>query len=137
MNPPISSMMQRPVYSVTMEDSVAQVESMLSGRHLSWVPVLEPARGEVAGVISASDLVAFHAQGRNPATTRAWQMCSYKPIVVDVEMLASQVAALMVERGVHHVTVTDGRGIAGVVSSLDFVRRFAAATRPELRPASE
>ena len=48
MNPPISSMMQRPVYSVTMEDSVAQVESMLSGRHLSWVPVLEPARGEVA-----------------------------------------------------------------------------------------
>jgi CBS domain-containing protein len=136
MNPPISSMMQRPVYSVTMEDSVAQVEALLAGRHLSWVPVLEPARGEVAGVISASDLVAFHAQGRDAATTQAWQMCSYKPIVVDVGMAAAQVAVLMVERGVHHVVVTEGSDIAGVVSSLDFVRSFAAAAAPEAPPAS-
>lgn len=134
MNPPISSMMQRPVYSVTMEDSVAQVQALLAERHLSWVPVLEPARGEVAGIISASDLVAFHAQGRDAATTRAWQMCSYKPIVVDIGMPAARVAALMVERGIHHVVVTDGTGIAGVVSSLDFVRRFAAA--PDIPPAS-
>ncbi|VTU21604.1 CBS domain-containing protein [Variovorax sp. RA8] len=135
MNPPISSMMQRPVYSVTMEDSVEQVQALLADRHLSWVPVLEPARGEVAGIISASDLVAFHAQGRDAATTRAWQMCSYKPIVVDIGTPAAQVAALMVERGIHHVVVTDGTGIAGVVSSLDFVRSFAAA--PDVAPGSK
>ncbi|VTU36349.1 putative manganese-dependent inorganic pyrophosphatase [Variovorax sp. PBS-H4] len=125
MSQPISSLMQRPVSSVTMEDSVAQVEALLAGRRLSWVPVLEPARGEVAGVISASDLVAFHGQGRDPVATHAWQMCSYKPIVVDVATSLAQVAALMVERSVHHVVVTDGDGIAGVVSSLDFVRTFA------------
>jgi signal-transduction protein with cAMP-binding, CBS, and nucleotidyltransferase domain len=83
-------------------------------------------RGEVVGVISASDLVAFHAQGRDANTTRAWQMCSYKPIVVDTETPTARVAALMVERGIHHVVVTDSRGIAGVVSSLDFVRSFCS-----------
>jgi len=124
MSRPITSLMQRPVCSVSMEDSVAQVEALLASKHLSWVPVLEPARGEVVGVISASDLVGFHAQGRDAAATRAWQMCSYKPIVVDSETPVATVAALMVERGIHHVIVIDGNGIAGVVSSLDFVRAF-------------
>jgi CBS domain-containing protein len=122
----ISSMMQRPVHSARMEDLVAQVEALFASRRLSWVPVLEPVHGEVIGVISASDLVAFHAQGRDANATRAWQMCSYKPIVVDTETPVARVAALMVERGIHHVVVTDGRGIAGVVSSLDFVRSFCS-----------
>ena len=79
------------------------------------------------GVISASDLVGFHAQGRDDAATRAWQMCSYKPIVVDPQTPVGIVTGLMVERGIHHVVVTDSNGIAGVVSSLDFVRTLIAA----------
>ncbi|SCK58318.1 Predicted signal-transduction protein containing cAMP-binding and CBS domains [Variovorax sp. HW608] len=124
MSQAISSLMQRPVVSVGMDDTVAQVEALLASRHLTWVPVLEPTNREVAGIISAADLVAFHAQGRDPATTRAWQMCTYKPVVVDAGTPVAMVAALMVERGIHHVAVSDRNGIAGVVSSLDFVRTF-------------
>lgn len=123
----ISSLMRRPVISVAMDDSVAQVEALLTSKHLQWVPVLEPPRDEAIGVISATDLVGFHAQGRDAAATRAWQMCNYKPIVVDAETPVAMVAALMVERGIHHVIVTDRNGIAGVVSSLDFVRTFLPA----------
>lgn len=129
MNQPISSLMQRPVSSVGMDDTVAHVEALLSERRLAWVPVLEPTKRDVAGVISASDLVAFHAQGRDAAATHAWQMCTYKPVVVDAETPVAMVAALMVERGIHHVVVTDRNGIAGVVSSLDFVRTFVADDR--------
>jgi len=129
MSTPVSSLMQQPVCSAGMDDSVAQVEALMAGRRLSWVPVLAQSRGEVAGIISASDLVAFHAQGRDAAATRAWQMCSYKPIVVDADTPVEQVAALMVERGIHHVVVTDANGIAGVVSSLDFVRTFLPPAR--------
>lgn len=125
MKAPISSLMQQPVCSAGMDDSVAQIEALLASKRLTWVPVVEPGRGEVVGVVSASDLVGFHAQGRDAATTRAWQMCSYKPIVVDADTPVGVVAALMVERGIHHVVVTQGGGIAGVVSSLDFVRTFA------------
>ncbi|SEA55046.1 cyclic nucleotide-binding/CBS domain-containing protein [Variovorax sp. YR216] len=124
MNQPISSLMQHPVTSVGMDDTVAQVEALIAELHLTWVPVLEPSKRDVAGVISATDLVAFHVQGRDAVATRAWQMCSYKPVVVDAETPIAMVAALMVERGIHHVVVTDRNGIAGVVSSLDFVRTF-------------
>lgn len=134
MNTPISSLMQQPVCSAGMDDSVAQVEALFANKRLTWLPVLEPARGEVAGVISASDLVGFHAQGRDANATRAWQMCSYKPIVVDSETPLGVVAALMVERGVHHVVVTRGGAIVGVVSSLDFVRTFA--TPGQVPPAA-
>jgi signal-transduction protein with cAMP-binding, CBS, and nucleotidyltransferase domain len=32
----------------------------------------------------------------------------------------------MVERSIHHVVVTEGGAVIGVLSSLDFVREFAA-----------
>ena len=60
-------------------------------------------------------------------------MCSYKPIIVDIETPTALVAALMVERGIHHVVVTDRHGIAGVVSSLDFVRTFLPTPDPHCR----
>jgi CBS domain-containing protein len=121
----ISSLMQQPVYSAGMDDSVAQVEALLADKRLTWVPILEQALGEVVGVVSALDLVSFHAQGRDAAATHAWQICSYKPIVVEADTPIGSVAALMVERGIHHVVVTGAGGIVGVVSSLDFVRTFA------------
>jgi CBS domain-containing protein len=130
MSPAISSLMQKPVCSVGLDDSVAQVEALLTSKHLTWVPVVDPTRREAIGVISASDLVGFHAQGRDAAATHAWQMCSYKPIVVDAATPVAEVATLMVERGIHHVVVTDRSGIAGIVSSLDFVRAFIPASEP-------
>src|ERR1700751_3833711 len=69
----ISSLMQSTILSVGMDATVAQVEALLVSNHLTWVPVLEPSRGEAGGVISASDIVSFHAQTRDAAATRAWQ----------------------------------------------------------------
>ena len=121
----ISSLMHATVHGVGMDDTVAQVEALLVDKRLSWVPVIEPSKGEAVGVISASDIVSFHAHSLDASATRAWQMCTYKPLVVDIETPIALVAALMVERSVHHVIVTGRNGIAGVVSSLDFVRTFA------------
>ena len=125
----ISSLMQRAVCSVRMDDTVAQVEAVLANQRLSWVPVLEPASGEAIGVISAVDILAFHAQGRDASAVQAWQLCTYKPVAVDVTTPLSRVAQLMLERSVHHVVVTEQGKLAGVASSLDFVRTFLAASR--------
>lgn len=122
---PISSLMQQPVHCASMDDSVAQLEAQFASKRLTWIPILEQALGEVVGVVSASDLVGFHAQGRDAAATHAWQICTYKPIVVASDVPIGSVAALMVERGIHHVVVTGVGGIVGVVSSMDFVRTFA------------
>ena len=76
------------------------------------------------GVITASDLLRFHADKKNPLKVCAWQLCTYKPITVRPDATVSEVAGLMVEKSIHHVVVTEGADIQGVVSSLDFVRTF-------------
>ena len=123
MSQPISSFMERQVWTVDMDDTVAEVESLFARQSLSWAPVLE-SRRTIVGVISASDLLLFHAQGQDPTAVRAWQLCSYKPISVSPDTPVGEVARLMIESKIHHVVVTNSEGIAGVVSSLDFVRTF-------------
>ena len=123
MNQPISSFMERQVCAVDMDDTVAEVESLFARQGLSWAPVLESSR-TVVGAISASDLLQFHALGQDPSAVRAWQRCSYKPISVSPDTPVSEVARLMIESKIHHVVVIADEGIAGVVSSLDFVRTF-------------
>ena len=123
MSEPISSFMERQVWTVDMDDTVAEVESLFARKGLSWAPVLESSR-TIVGAISASDLLQFHALGQDPTAVRAWQRCSYKPISVSPDTPVREVARMMIESMVHHVVVTDSEGIAGVVSSLDFVRTF-------------
>jgi signal-transduction protein with cAMP-binding, CBS, and nucleotidyltransferase domain len=125
-SPSIASLMSRPVSAVGMDDTIAQVERLLTDKGLSWAPVLE-AGGAVLGVISAADLLQFHAQQRDPLSIRAWQLCTYKPLTVDQATPVAEVARAMVEQRIHHVVVTSRDGLAGVVSSLDFVRTFAEA----------
>ena len=124
MNQPISSLMTRQVWTIGMDDTVQQVEDLLSDKGLTWAPVLDPA-GVIIGVISASDLLQFHAQGRDPQAMHAWRLCTYRPISVDHAAPAREVARSMVEQRIHHVVVMNGDKLAGVVSSLDFVRAYA------------
>ena len=105
------------------ENTIAAVEALFVRHCLSWAPVLESKR-TIVGAISASDLLQFHAQGLDPTAVQAWQRCSYKPITVSPDTPISDVARLMIDSKIHHVVVADSEGIAGVVSSLDFVRTF-------------
>ena len=115
--------MEPQVCSVAMDDTIAAVEALFVRHSLSWAPVLE-SNGMIVGAISASDLLQFHAQGLDATVVQAWQRCSYKPITVSPDTPISEVARLMIDSKIHHVVVTDSQGIAGVVSSFDFVRTF-------------
>ena len=126
MSQPISSLMQRRVWSAGLDDTVQAVEEQMVAKRLSWVPVLE-SNGVFLGVISASDLLRFHADKKDPSKVCAWELCTYKPITVRADATVSEVAALMVEKSIHHVVVTEGAEIQGVLSSLDFVRTFISS----------
>lgn len=121
----VSSMMSRDVCVVDMDDTIAAVEQRLADRHLSWAPVMDD-RGAILGVISAVDLLRLHAEGCDTEAVRAWQKCSYRPIAVGASADLADTARLMLERCIHHVVVTEGGAVIGVLSSLDFVREFAA-----------
>lgn len=119
----VSSMMSRDLCVVDMDDTLASVEQRLTDKHLSWAPVMQE-RGAILGVISAADLLRFHAEGGDPQAVRAWQMCTFKPISVPASADLREVAQTMADRGIHHVVVTEHGAVVGVLSSLDFVREF-------------
>ena len=125
MSKPISSLMKHQVWSVDIDDTVDAVEQFLALKRLSLVPVRD-SDGPVVGVISAADLLRFHAEKKDPSTVRAWQLCTFKPIEVSVGTSISEVARLMVERQIHHVLVMESGAIKGIVSSLDFVQTFVS-----------
>jgi CBS domain-containing protein len=129
MNQTIASLMRRDVYSVGADDTMLSVDAQLSSRGLSWAPVVDEC-GAVLGVISSLDLLRLHAEGKDAAKVSAWQICTFKPISVPPDASLGDVARLMVESNIHHVVVTQGAGIQGVVSSLDFVRTFIAQRPP-------
>lgn len=122
----ISSLMERRVWSVGFEDTVESIEAQMAAQGVSWVPVRE-SNGLVLGVISASDVLRFHANKQDASKVCAWQLCSYKPVTVSPDATVSEVASLMVEKSIHHVIVMEGADIKGVVSSLDFVRTFISS----------
>ena len=126
MNPPISTLMQRRVLSVDIDDTVQQVEDFFAEHGLSWAPVLEGDRTFI-GVISTADTLQFHARHGDASAVRAWQLCSYKPICVEAGTPVTEVARAMLMQGIHHVVVTQDGNPVGVVSSMDFVRRFVEA----------
>lgn len=123
MNQAISTLMQHEVFSVGPDDTMQAVEALMLARDLSWVPVVESG-GVVLGVISSTDLLRFHTDGKEASAVCAWQICTYKPITVRPDASVSEVARLMLETRIHHVVVADGSDIKGVVSSFDFVRTF-------------
>lgn len=130
MGQPISALMTRQVWRVSMDDTVEQVETLLNARDLHWVPVVEGNGATVIGVISSTDVLQFHVRKQDARNTRAWQLCTYRPIVVAPDTPAEQVAQMMVASRVHHVVVATDSELEGVVSSLDFVRSYTDAFNP-------
>lgn len=125
--PTISSLMHRDVHCVGMDDTVADVERHLVEGHLSWAPVRD-LDGAVLGVLSASDLTRFHADGRDPRAVRAWQICTWQAITVRPDATIEEVARAMIDRHVHHVVVGEDAKVLGVVSALDLVKLLAGDT---------
>lgn len=115
--------MQRTVSPASMDDTVEQVEALMKSHHVSSAPVFD-TNGAILGIITATDLLQFHAMGRDPKRVSAWEICSYRPFDVAPDTPISEVAELMLAHRIHHVVVTDHGSMVGIVSSLDFVKLF-------------
>lgn len=126
MDTQIASLMTTPVITVRADDTVTTVADVLARNGISFVPVTERAGGAALGIISTSDILHFKNVGDDTEETKAWQICTYKPLTVPPEASIAHVARLMVEHQAHHVLVMRGQELVGVVSSLDFVRHYIA-----------
>jgi CBS domain-containing protein len=130
MSTPVSSVMQRDVRSIDMDETVAQIEAFFAEYKLSWAPVVGDD-DDVLGVISESDLIRLRTLLPNMASMCAWQLCTYRPVSVQADTPVEAVAQLMIERHIHHVAIVEHGRVAGVVSSLDLLRMLASRNAGE------
>ena len=117
-------------FSVWTEDPIDKVAADLERHRLFVAPVVD-AEGRMFGVISAFAISHVLAVNKNPRSIRAWEMCAYKPVTVAPDTPASAVAEMMVTRHLHYVVVSsrDGKDIAGIASSFDFVEHYMTSRR--------
>jgi signal-transduction protein with cAMP-binding, CBS, and nucleotidyltransferase domain len=126
---PISYMMTKSVWTVDSQDTVEHVEEILSSHRISSVPVVD-SKGVIFGIISASDLVRFHAAQNNSKAVRAWEIGTHKPLEVGPTAPIGEVARLMAKNKIHHVVVSEHGSIMGIVSSLDFIEQYVLEEAP-------
>lgn len=119
----VSSIMQRDISPVHMDDSVEAVESVMKAHRVSAAPVCGDG-GAILGIITTTDLIRFHASGKDGKSVKAWEICTYKPLHAAPDTPISKVAELMLEHRIHHVIVMGTFSMEGIVSSLDFVKLY-------------
>lgn len=118
----ISVLMTKVVWTVDFEETIEKVDALLMEHKLSAVPVVDH-KGTLFGIISSLDLLHFFAARRNPRATRAWELCTYKPVSVCPETSVSEVADLMLTNRINNILVIDDGRLAGIVSAMDFVKQ--------------
>lgn len=113
--------------TVDMQWTVSQVEESMERHGVASVPVVDSNRKDCFGIISLKDIHHFHAAKKNAHAVRAWEMCTYKPIVIVPGTHVADAARLMIEHGIHHLIVeNENHEVSGFVSSLDLLKAFVS-----------
>lgn len=136
----VADVMTEQVVSVREDTPFQEIARVLTGHHISAVPVLD-AGGRVTGVVSEADLLPKGAGPRRPrsrwfrrrdkAAGRTAADVMTTPAVTVAPDTALEVGArLLVETGLKRVPVVDSDGkLAGIASRADFLGVFARPDR--------
>ena len=136
---PVSALVRRRPLSLPADASIRQAAEMMASEREGFVLIQgEGERG--LAILTDRDLRSkVLAQGRDPSS-RAAEVASSPVLSVPGQATVSEVTALMLERGVHHVPVEDGDGgFVGVVTDIDLLaaeqhRAFGLKKDIELAP---
>jgi len=120
MDKPVSTIMEKQMVTVDLNDTVGKVEELMYSNRLSCIPVIDSER-ICFGVISATDVSHFFALRENPKTVRAWEVCTHKIIEVSPDISIREAAELMIQNKIHHLVISEQDTIIGIASSNDII----------------
>lgn len=123
MNKTVGSLISKNLIVVNVDERVENVIETLDKNELCCIPVVD-SHGRCFGVISASDLVHFQKMKLNPKAELAWEVCTHNFIEVSPDVTAKEAAVLMVDNKIHHIIVSEGSILKGIISSMDIIEKF-------------
>lgn len=118
---PVSRFMASPAETISPDDPVAAASALMLSRRLGCLPVV--ADGQLVGMVTVNDLMAVDVRAAAPRLdldTPISRVMSPSPVVVHPYEPLLEAVALMRQRGIRHVPVTDADGrLVGMVSDRD------------------
>lgn len=110
----LREVMAKAVVVAAPDDTLGDVRRKMSSLDISAVPVVD--RGALVGILTTDDLLTEY-----PATIPVSRVMRSPVRTLSPEADCLEAARLMREHACHHVVVTEGSGVAGLVSSLDLL----------------
>lgn len=126
MQPTLQSSMTSHPHSIRLDENVHTARRRMAEWGVRHLPVL--AGGELRGVISDRDLKIVVG---DPTRVAIEDVCVDEPITFDVDTSLSVVAALMAERRVGSVLVTERGKVVGIFTTTDACRVLATLLQPQ------
>ena len=115
----------REVYTISPEASVLDALRLMAEKSVGALIVTEA--GRIAGVISERDYarkVILHGKSSHELPVR--DIMTSKVITVDPRQTVEECMALMTEKRIRHLPVTEGERLIGVLSIGDLVKEVIA-----------
>ena len=116
MNMKVDDLMVRDVVVARPTDVVGELRDRMMDNGISALPVVDGA-GHPIGIVTATDLLEEH-----PPQLGVVEVMSTKVLVVPRYEDVHIAARVMRNHHIHHVVVTEGREVLGVLSSFDLLR---------------
>ncbi len=121
----VSDIMSTSVRTIHRDISVCDLEEIFVTYKISGGPVIDNS-GSLLGFVSKSDVTRFDSTGEDPNYTSVFEIASPIVIIISPEATIEEAAQKMLEQQVHHLIVTKGEELVGILSSLDFVKFVAS-----------
>ncbi len=123
----VKDVMTKDVISVKIKDPVSKVISILSGKGVSGVVVVDNA-GDVVGVISAMDIFKLlDGEKKIKLNYSAEDVMTPYTITITPEADLHDAGRLMLENGIHRLIVTESptrKRPLGIISSTDIIKEL-------------
>jgi CBS domain-containing protein len=120
---PLRLLMNREIKSIPPEMTLAEASRQMRDHRVGSLLV---RRGDdYVGIVSESDLVRRGmAEGRDPAKTAVETVMNQPIISIEVKRTAEEANALMSEKAIRHLAVTENNRIIGILSVRDLLVYF-------------
>lgn len=115
----VEEIMISPVVIAQRNVTIENLKNRLARKGINAVPVMEDD-GNIAGIVSSSDLMAFHDE-----TLYVEDVMSDRVHIVLKNNQVKDAAKIMVKHGVHHLVVMDDGNVIGMISSMDIIKVYA------------
>ena len=125
-------------YAVDAQEDLHTAHAMMREHGIRHLPVMR--EGKLAGIVSARELelaLQLVSERNLDMKLPVWAICKRDPYTVELEAPIADVADAMANLQIGSVLVTRKGKLAGIITTVDVCRAFAALMRTQQAPPDE